>query len=777
MGWNHFAVIVDKKPAVIAIASVAIATALYIYYVKNAYVESIEFTVTLIIALIAVLVSRIRNNDRVKLFLLSLGSFAGIRFLWWRYNNSLNFDGIPNTIATLLLVSAESYTVLIFLMFAFQVSVLREQDETETEEKPATSSASYTPSVDIFIATYNEDNEILRRTISGCLSVGYSNKKIYVLDDGRRESVLDLAMSFGVEYLTRPNNKNAKAGNLNNALINSSSEFVLFLDADHVPAANIINICLAEMEKDENLALVQCAHRFMNPGPVERNLRLEGRLPHEQELFFQLVQVGKNAWNAAFFAGSAALIRRSAIEKVGGIPTETIAEDCELTILLHKHGYRSVYLSNPGILGLNPETLASYLIQQRRWARGSAQLWRLKNPIFLKGLSMPQRICYTAGMLHFLYGIPRLIYIITPCLFLLLGLCPMKVDVFDYIVFVAPYLLLYLLNQNYIFKNFRHSFWSDVYEVINAPNLALYTTKTLIAPRDATFQVTPKGIMLRNFCFNLGLVIPHFFILGICTLAYFGSVVQLSLGKDVAGVFVNLMWNTYNVLILISAICVSIERPQSRRAHRINRRMPITVGKLPFSDEPFASGETRDLNEYGARLALMRGPTSVARGERVVLHFDYEEGLLEVPATVVRTSDETKTNYGVHLKFDDLSNDPKTLVALINAVYTSNTEWKTLTEPDDAISSSLFTLLISPINTIQNLMDNRKRLSIAVPTNLMDAKLWDWFKGVKPLIIDESSPKLAGVLNIDQLSEEEEAELLEEHELELLKDDEESDSK
>lgn len=727
----------DKKVALGSTLSVCVLTLAYILFIAGKHLESVEFAGTIVLSIIALLVSRIRENDAVKLFLLGLGSFLGMRFLWWRYNNSLNFEGIPNTLATLCLVSAETYTCSIFLMFAFQLAILPDRDEKKQERKKP--SESYRPSVSIFIATYNEDIDILRRTISGCLSISYPNKSIYVLDDGRRQEVLDLADQFNVNYLTRPNNNHAKAGSLNNALGQTQSDFVLFLDADHVPAANIVDVCLAEFEHDDKLALVQCAHRFMNPGPVERNLRLEGKLPHEQELFFQLVQVGKDIWNAAFFAGSAAMARRNAIDAVGGIPTQTIAEDCELTVYLHKEGFRTRYLSSPGIIGLNPESMSSYLIQQRRWACGSAQLLSLQNPIFMSGLTFPQKLCYTAGMLHFLYGIPRLIYILTPCVFLILGLCPMRVDVFDYLVFVVPYLLLYLLNQNYIFKNFRHSFWSDVYEVINAPNLAYYTTRTLIHPKEARFQVTPKGIMLKDFCFNFGLVEPHFIILGICLFAYSGMFIQLACGRDVAGIFVNVLWNTYNVCILISAICVAIERPQSRKAHRIMRRMPASISDIQQPERILLVAETRDLNEFGAKLAVRKEEQSLQRGQRVLIQFDKDEGLIEIPSTVVGISERTDKGYSAHLKFDDLSANPSAMIALINVVYTSNLEWKVFREPADAISTSLFSLLTCPVNAIQNVLENKNRLKIIMPTELLKLAIWDKLKGLRPLMIDESN--------------------------------------
>lgn len=90
------------------------------------------------------------------------------------------------------------------------------------------------PTVDIFIATYNEPIEVLKRTVAGCLNLSYpkGSVHIYLCDDGKRESVEQLASEFGVHYLTRTDNKFAKAGNLNHAMSQTNGELILTLDAD-----------------------------------------------------------------------------------------------------------------------------------------------------------------------------------------------------------------------------------------------------------------------------------------------------------------------------------------------------------------------------------------------------------------------------------------------------------------------------------------------------------------------------------------------------------------
>jgi cellulose synthase (UDP-forming) len=648
-----------------------------------------------------------------------IGSFCAVRFIWWRLHHSLNFDGIYNSVATVALVGAETYTVMIFLLFAFQLLSLKSPDKL----RYPTRSEEFAPPVDIFIVTYNERVEIVKRTIAGALNIRYPNKKIYLCDDGRRREMMLLADSMGCEYITRPDNKFAKAGNLNNALATGEGDFVLILDADHVPASDILDIPMGYFEHEPKVAMVQCAHKFMNPGPVERNLCLDGRLPGEQELFFQLIQVGKNDWNAAFFAGSASVFRRQIIDEVGGIPTRSVAEDCELTIEIHRRGYVTKYVHFPKILGLSPETLASYLVQQRRWTRGSMQLLRFYNPLTITGLTMPQRICYVAGMLHFFYSIPRLIYLCIPSVFLLFGVCPMAVDVFEYVVMGSPYLLLYVLNQNYVFRNYRHSFWSDVYEIINAPFLATYVVRTLANPAKVGFQVTPKGIVLRDFCFNASVVTPHMVFLGIILCSFFGGFIQLAVANDVAGVLVNLGWNVYNSVLLLAAICVAVERPQSRRAHRIRRSIPVTIDrKLATADGDegevaLLPGNTVDLNEFGARVKLLGAFEELKQNDQVRLNITTPDGdLLEINCTVVKhASVDANGMTTVCLVFDEIENNPRLYQSVIDIVYSSNPEWELSLEPLDSIGTSLGNLITSPVRVAENIIDNKERLRIAVP--------------------------------------------------------------
>src|SRR5690606_18200646 len=140
---------------------------------------------------------------------------------------------------------------------------------------------------------------------------------------------------LGVNYLTRLANKNAKSGNLNAALQHTEGDLVAIFDADHAPTKDFLQHTVGYFIKNPKLFLVQTPHFFINPDPLERSLNTFDRMPSENEMFYGIVQRGLDRWGASFFCGSAALLRRSALEQVGGFSGRTIVEDCE-TALRHR---------------------------------------------------------------------------------------------------------------------------------------------------------------------------------------------------------------------------------------------------------------------------------------------------------------------------------------------------------------------------------------------------------------------------------------------------------
>lgn len=195
-------------------------------------------------------------------------------------------------------------------------------------------------------------------------------------------------------------------------------------------------------------------------------------------------------WDASFFCGSCAVIKRSALDEIGGIAVETVTEDAHTSLRLHRLGYTSAYIRIPLAAGLATESLSAHIGQRIRWARGMVQILRLDNPLFGKGLNLGQRLCYFNAMLHFLSGIPRLIFLTAPLAFLILHAYIIYAPAAAIALYMLPHIVL---TNSRLQGKVRHSFWGEVYETVLAWYIARPTTVALFAPTRASSTSPPRG--------------------------------------------------------------------------------------------------------------------------------------------------------------------------------------------------------------------------------------------------------------------------------------------
>jgi cellulose synthase (UDP-forming) len=340
--------------------------------------------------------------------------------------------------------------------------------------------------VDVYVCTYGEPAEVVLATLAGCRALTYPHTT-YLLDDGRRPEMAELAELAGAEYLTRPDNSHAKAGNLNAALPRTEGELVLVLDADHVPMPDAIDALVGYFD-DERMAIVQTPHDFFNHDSVQHYV--VGR--HEQSLFYRVVSPGKDRHGAAYWCGSAALINRGALLSIGGVATETIAEDFHTTIRLLRHGWRSRYHDEVLVQGLAPHDLDGYLLQRDRWARGNLAVFTLpESPLRARTLTRRQRLSYLASLLAYLAPPMRLLLLLTLGLVLWTGELPMQVSVVALAALWLPYLVLNLAAGTALARGYMRIPETAHYELLT---MEIYTRalRCAIRPGRTQFRVTPK---------------------------------------------------------------------------------------------------------------------------------------------------------------------------------------------------------------------------------------------------------------------------------------------
>ncbi len=378
----------------------------------------------LLTLLMALAVARSSDSYLVTLTLMIMSMFCTFRYGYWRISGTVQFFRDPanhwgalDAFFILSLIFAESYAFFILFLGYFQTiwplrraPVALPDDEREW------------PHVDVLIPTYNEPLDVVRYTALGALNIDWPADKlhVYILDDGRRKEFEQFAFEAGIGYKIRPDNKHAKAGNINTALKSMKSPYVAIFDCDHVPTRSFMQMTMGWFLRDRKLAMLQTPHHFYSPDPFERNLQQFRIIPNEGELFYGIVQDGNDFWNATFFCGSCAVLRRTALDEIGGIAVETVTEDAHTSLRMQMNGWNTAYINIPQAAGLATERLSAHVGQRIRWARGMIQILRTDNPLFAPGLKFPQRLCYFNAMCHFLYAIPRLIFLSAPLIYLIL---------------------------------------------------------------------------------------------------------------------------------------------------------------------------------------------------------------------------------------------------------------------------------------------------------------------------------------------------------------------
>ncbi|HET6369608.1 MAG TPA: glycosyltransferase family 2 protein, partial [Nitrospiria bacterium] len=608
--------------------------------------------------------SRWTPQPHGKLALVALSAVVGLRYLYWRAFYTLNTADALGTTVSLSVYFAEIYGFLAVVLYYAQVIRPSNRSPIPVDEEAL-------PSVDVFVTVYNESIDVLRRTLVACKAMDYpaARMKVYVLDDGRREEVKALSEPLGCIYVARETNEHAKAGNLNHGMSLSSGEFVMVLDCDHIPVRTFLKETVGFFA-DPKVAFVQTPHYFYNPDTFQRNLRLEREIVNEQDLFFYVIQPGRDGFNASFFAGSGGIFRRSALMEIGGFQTTTLTEDLHTSLVLHAKGYRSVYLKKILAAGLAPESYRSYLKQRQRWTRGGVQVFLLDNPLWKRGLSFMQRVNYFGSIFYFFHGIPRLVYLTAPLAYLLMGTPPLVAAVPLFLSYYLPYYVSSMSAFNRTAGKFRNPFWSDVYETVMCFFISWTAVQTLFYnPKKTPFNVTPKGQRFDKTQLDRPHVLPHLFLVVLLVAGLgFGAWQLVTKKGNFDAALLSTFWTVYNLLIVTVAIVVARERPQKRTSPRLFHRITC---QLSFDDKTL-SGKTSDISESGLSLILEKS-LSLPAVVTVRLISDFGE-TTQIEGRVIRNDALQTGRTSIGIRFQNLSDAQRQ--GIIRQMYSAPECWK-----------------------------------------------------------------------------------------------------
>jgi cellulose synthase (UDP-forming) len=573
---------------------------------------------------VAILLNRVRGRI-ITVSMVALSVFVSMRYLYWRLTQTLSFTSSLDMTFGYLLLLAEGYAVLMLLCSYFQTLW-----PLHRRPAPLPADSSAWPTVDVYIPTYNEPLQVVRQSVLAATLLDWPADKlrVYVLDDGRRDEFRQFCEQAGVDYLTRPDNAHAKAGNLNAALSRTSGEYIAVFDCDHVTTRSFLQVCMGWFLKDPKMAMVQTPHVFYSPDPFERNLETFRKVPNEGDLFYGVLQNGNDLWNAAFFCGSCAVLRRSALEDVGGVATESVTEDALTALKMSMRGYNTAYLAIPQAAGLATESLGRHVGQRIRWARGMAEIFRRFNPLLISGLTLPQRLCYLSAMMHFFFGLPRIVFLLTPMAYLFFGAHVFHASALMVLAYVVPHLVISSVGASRIQGRFRHSFWSEVYETVLAWYVILPALQAVLFPGSKGFNVTSKGGVIRQSFVDWAMARPYIVLLLINLSGFLVGVVGLIRSPgwpEATSILFNLVWVTYNIMNLSAAAGVASESRQLRLAPRVQIELPAAVIQ---ADGTRIDCQTSDYSHGGLGLVLPEGAALPERGDRItvaVLRDDYED--------------------------------------------------------------------------------------------------------------------------------------------------------
>jgi cellulose synthase (UDP-forming) len=539
-----------------------------------------------------------RGRDRLLRATIVVALAWGTGYLAWRLVDTRS-GAQPVLFAVLF--AAEVFGLLSLASFAFlawRVPAVARPD------------IGWRPTVDVFVCTYDEGLDILGATLVGCDRITYPHTT-WVLDDGRRDEVRRLADQFGARYLTRPTNVHAKAGNINHALDHTSGQLLLILDADHVPQPDILDATVGYFD-DPSVAVVQTPHDFGNHDSFQHFET--GR--HDQSMFFEVIMPGKDRHDGAFWCGSAAVILRHALEGIGGIATQTVAEDFHTTIRLHGQGWHTRYHDETLVQGLAPQDLASFLLQRDRWARGNLAVLRTpENPALVAGLSLKQRLSYLSSLLAYFVPLQRLAMLGVLVVMLTSGRLPLHTTLWLLALLWLPWMALNLGASSILCRG-EVSLWDGCYSSLLTTEIFLRAQLGLLRPFSTSFKVTPKdGIDNGGWAAarQLRLVLVLSAALSAAVVARvlaLAGVVPLP-GLHGAALWAGMVLAGWELLLMVAALARVSRRRQIRRSYRV----PVEIAGV-------VEGTVMRVVDLTPGGAGVLGPHPIPVGSEVELRLD-----------------------------------------------------------------------------------------------------------------------------------------------------------
>ncbi|SKA36999.1 Glycosyltransferase, catalytic subunit of cellulose synthase and poly-beta-1,6-N-acetylglucosamine synthase [Chitinophaga eiseniae] len=295
------------------------------------------------------------------------------------------------------------------------------------------------------LTTYfpGEPYDMIVNTLTAIRAMTYPHTA-WLCDEANDPYLREVCARLGVRHVTRTNRKDAKAGNINNALQYATGELCVVMDPDHVPAPDFLDAVVHHFN-DPGIGFVQIVQAYSNLGD---NLIAKGAAQQTFQ-FYGPIMSTMNSYGTVLAIGANCTFRRAALDSIGG-HASGLAEDMHTAMHLHAKGWKSIYV--PAVLtrGLVPNTLSAYYAQQLKWARGTFELLVTTYPRLFRQFTWLQRLHYGTIPLHYLSGVVFLINFLVPVLSLVTGYIPFRADLVQFSLLAFPAIASIILIRHYV---------------------------------------------------------------------------------------------------------------------------------------------------------------------------------------------------------------------------------------------------------------------------------------------------------------------------------------
>lgn len=660
---------------------------------------------TIIFFLIAIIITKVSPEPKTwsRILVIAILLALTIRYVLWRSLTSLNLDSPLNGTFSIALFALEMFVLFSSSLQLFLMLRVKNRKSEADRLSVTVTDGTFNPAVDILIPTYDEPEFILSRTVIGCQAINYRNKTVYLLDDTNRAEIKQLAQELGCEYRTRPDNKNAKAGNLNYTIPHTKGEFIVVFDADFVPTTNFLERTLGFFQ-DESVALVQTPQTFYNVDPIARNLGLEDILTPEEEVFYRQLQPIKDSAGSVVCSGTSFVVRRKALLSIGGFVTDSLSEDYFTGIRLSAKGYRLVYIDEKLSAGLAAENISAHATQRLRWARGTLQAFFIKsNPLTIPGLNPLQRLAHLEGLLHWFTSIASVFFLLMPLAYAFLNVIPIKATADEFLYFFLPYYITQLTVFSWLNYKSRSAILSGIYGLVLAFPLAVTVIQAMLAPFSQGFKVTPKGTKSDRFNFNWKLALPLLILFAFTAVSLWSNLCacwiaemngEYAVSDSVRGLGLGWIWSAYNLVTIGAALLILLDVPKPDLHEWFNLRRTVKITSKSGAEKYFFGITTR-ISEAGADISLTQTDIlRLGKKETLPVQLTILEEKIILPGKITETN-PCEDFLKAHIVFDPLTLEQKRQI--VTLLFCRPGQWKKKNTPGELASIwLLFKILLRP---------------------------------------------------------------------------------